>query len=239
MLALPSLTILADNSISVAVSRVSREYARQHSVGVSTSFTDKTEQALQIHEGGAADVLITSDRRWIEELMNQGLLDVYSKMEFGRGRMALVGPLGSTLALKLSDSFMAAPLVHAMESEAELFIGNPEYIITGKYARESLRSVGALDVLEPYTLYVKSMDEMIEQVTHRGAYGIFLLGDALLMSNARVIDVFPATSHSPIVYYAVVVAGDNMEEARKFMKYLGNAPARAIIRNSGMLALGM
>ncbi len=233
--ALSSLTILADNSASIAVSKLARDYARQQNISVTTSYTDRREQVLQIQEGAAADVLITSDARWIEDLQTQGLIDIYSKMEFGRGRMALVGPASSDITLKLTNNFMAAPLVHAMNSEPLLLIGNPEYVPEGKFARESLRSVGALDVLEPYTLYLKSMDEMIEQVTTRGAFTVMLYAQALLLEDAKVVDVFSESGHSPIMYYAVVVAGDNMEAARHFMVFLASTPARNIIRNSGML----
>lgn len=229
-----NLTVMADTSASIAVARLSREYAHAQGVGVSTSFIEKSTQSSQILEGGAADILITQDAKWIDDLKSQGLIDIYSRAEFARGRMALVGPADSTLAMKLTGNFISAPLVHAMASEPELFIGNPEYIPEGKQAKEALRSLGALDVLEPYTLYLKSTDEMVERVTEHHAYAVLPYGQALLMEKAKVIDVFPENSHSPMPYYAVVIAGDNMEEARKFMQYLGSKAARNAIRNSGL-----
>ncbi len=227
---------MADSSASLAVSKLARDYARTQDVGVSASFVEKKLQAEQILEGSSADILITPDAKWIAELQTQGLIDIHSKMEFARGKLALVGGEDSKLSMKLSDNFMAAPLVHAMHDEPALLIGNPEYIPEGKYEKEALRNLGALDVLEPYTLYPKSLDEMVDQVTQHGAFGVFIYGQALLMERARIIDVFPASSHSPIMYYAVVIAGDNMVEARKFIKYLGSDAARNIIRSSGMLA---
>lgn len=232
---LGTLTVLADQEVSVAISKLARDYARQEGVSVSTSFVEKTQQALQINEGAAADILITQDESWIEDLRMQGLVDVYSKMEFARGRLALVGPEDSPLVLTLGDNFMSAPLVHAMNYEPALYVGNPEYVSDGKYAREALRNLGMLYVLEPYTLYLKSNDEIVEQVTRHGAYAVMPYGQALLMEQARVVDVFPETSHSPIIYYAVVLAGDNMKQGREFMKYLASASARNIILRSGLL----
>lgn len=232
--ALSNITIMGDRSVSLPVAKLAREYARASGVAVSTSFVEKEMQSSQILEGSAADVLITSDAKWIEELQTQGLIDIYSKKEFARGRMALVGPADSSLSMKLTSNFMSAPLVHAMHDEPALFIGNPEYLPEGKYAREALRSLDALDVLEPYTLYLKKNDEMVEQVENRGGYGIFYYTQALLMERGKVIDVFPERSHSPIVYYVVVIAGDNMEEARKFAQFLSSNAARNTIRISGM-----
>jgi len=232
--ALSNITIMADSSTSLAVSKLAREYARIQNVGVSTSFIEPRMQAEQILEGSSADILITPDAKWIESLQNQGLIDVHSKVEFGRGRMALVGSENTTLTMKLTNNFMVAPLVHAMGDQPGLMVGNPEYIPVGKYAKEALRSLGALDVLEPYTLYLKSTDEMVEQVTKHDGYGVFPYGEALLMEHAKIIDVFPETTHSPLIYYAVVIAGENMEEARKFMKFLATGAAKNTIRSSGL-----
>ena len=227
---------MADGSASILVAKLARDYARMYGASVSTSFIDKATQSSQIAEGGSADVLITQDSKWIDELQMQGLIDIYSKAEFARGRMALVGPEDSTLSMKLSGSFISAPLVHAMGAEPELFLGNPEYVPEGKYAREALRSLGALDVLEPYTFYLKSIDEMVEQVTRRHAYAVFPYGQAMLIEHAKIIDVFPEDSHSPMPYYAVVIAGDNMDEARKFIKFLASPRARTTISGSGLTA---
>jgi len=234
--ALSNITIMADNSASLAVSKLAREYARSKGIAVSTSFGGRSAQAEQILEGSAADILITTDAQWIEELQTQGLIDIYSRLEFARGKLALVGGEDSTLNMKLTNNFMAAPLVHAMNDQPALFIGNPEYIMEGKYAKQALRSLDALDVLEPYTLYPKTLDEMVDQVTRHNAFGVFMYAQALLMEHAKVIDIFPEKSHSPIPYYAVVIAGDNMDEARKFMKYLSSNSARAAINNSGLSA---
>lgn len=231
-----NLTVMADNGASIAVAKLAREYARAHGVSVSTSFIEKSMQSSQILEGGAADVLVTQDARWIDDLQMQGLIDIYSKLEFARGRMALVGPADSTLTMKLTGNFISAPLVNAMHSEPELFLGNPEYVPDGKYAREALRSLGALDVLEPYTLYLKSTDAIIERVTQHQSYAVLPYGQALLLENARIIDVFPENSHRPIPYYAVVIAGDNMEEARKFMKFLTSERARNVMNSAGLTA---
>jgi len=233
-LAVSNLTIIADDSVSVAVSKLARDYARIENIGVSTSFAEKHLQSEQINEGSAVDILITTDTKWLEELQNQGLIDIHSKTEFGRGRLALVGPEDSTLVMKLTRNFMAAPLVHAMKGEQELLLGNPEYMPVGKYAKEALRNLGGLDVLEPYTLYLKSSDDMMNEVVEKGAYGIFPYGEAQLMERAKVIDLFPEDSHGPIIYYAVVIAGDRMDEARKFLRFIASPQAKAALRNSGM-----
>lgn len=231
-----NLTVMADNGASIAVTKLAREYVRLQDVSVSTSFIEKSTQSSQILEGGAADILITQDAKWIDELQLQGLIDIYSKIEFARGRIALVGPAESTLSMNLGGNFVAAPLVNAMQSEQELFLGNPEYIPEGKYAREALRNLGALYVLEPYTLYLKSYDEIVEQVTQHKAYAIFPYGQALLLEKAKIIDVFPENSHSIIPYYAVVIAGDNMDEARKFIKFLTSERAKNTINGAGLTA---
>ncbi len=231
--AVSNLTIMADNGAALAVVKMARSYSASRHIPVVASFIDRQSQSSQILEGGAADIVITPDGKWIENLQTQGLIDIYSKISFARGRMALVGSSDSDLALRLDNHFISAPLVYAMNYEASLLIGNPEYLPDGKYARQALRSLDALDVLEPYTLYLKDEDEMIEQVTRHGAFAVMNYGRALLLEDARIIDVFPEQSHSPINYYAVVIAGENMEEARKFLKFMQSSEAENLINSSG------
>ena len=72
--ALPSVTVLADPSMGMAVAEIARNYAREHNVVVNTVFTMSAAQENEIKEGGSADVLITPKQSWIETMKTQGLV---------------------------------------------------------------------------------------------------------------------------------------------------------------------
>ena len=231
--ALSSVTVMADNSMSIAIAEVARDYARTQHVIVNTSFAASDAQQNQITEGGAADILITPKQNWIEQLKTQGLIDVHSQTQIAKNQLALVGPADSPLSVKLSKGFPTADIIQQMGGEQAFVIGNPSVLTAGANAKEALRSLGVAGDLEPYTLYIKDPDQMLEMVEKQHAYGIFLYSSVIGKEKVKILDLFPKNSYKPTVYYAAVIAGDNMNEARKFLYYLKTVPAKKILGQHG------
>jgi molybdate transport system substrate-binding protein len=233
--AIHSISVLADNTIDIALAELARDYSRSKQVIVNTSFASKAMHDTQILEGGAADILITSQPFWIEELKNKGLIDVASRTTIASNQLALVGPLDNTLDIKIEKYFPTAALIKQMANEPMFVVANPGTQIAGIYGKEALRTIGASDDLEPYTLYIREPSQMIGMVSKQNAYGVFLNSTVARRSDVQVLDIFPTSSHQPITYFAVVIAGDNMEEARNFLAYLQQASAKKILKRNGFI----
>lgn len=233
--ALPSVTVLADSSMGATIAEIARTYSREQGVVTNTAFTSPAAQEREINEGGSADVLITPRLSWIEQMKTQGLVDVNSQLTVARNRMALAGPVNSPLKVDMEKGFPTLALMREMAGEPGFVVGNPETLLEGVYGREALRSLGVNEDLEEYTLYVKHLDQMFDMVRNGNAYGIFFYSSTIRRDGVRVLDLLPETSHRPIVYDAVAIAGENMAEARKFIEYLKSATARKILRENGFL----
>ena len=54
-----NITIMADPSMTVAISKIARAYSHKNNITVSAIFSSTKEQILQITDGADADVLIT------------------------------------------------------------------------------------------------------------------------------------------------------------------------------------
>lgn len=232
--ALDSVTIMADASISLAVTQIARSYTRNTGSIVTTSYLPFQTQQAQIAEGIAADVLITPLVQWMEDLKTRGLIDVYSPAPIAKNRLALAGPPDSALTANMEKSFPVAAIIQAIGAEPGFVVGNPETLPEGTYAKEALRALGAAQYLEPYTLYPKRIEDMLDMVAHRNAYGIFFYSSVANRGDLKIIGVLPEAAHQPIQYYAVVIAGDNMDSARKFLEYLKSDRAQKIFRDNGL-----
>src|SRR5690606_2996447 len=113
---LTSISVMADNSMSLAVAEIARHYAARRNIVVNTSFSVPLVQESLIMEGGAADVLITPQAQWIEELKGQGLIDIYSPTVVATNSLVLVGPLNSTLHYTPSaDTLPTAAIINAID----------------------------------------------------------------------------------------------------------------------------
>lgn len=230
-----SLTVMADPSLSLAMSEIARDYARTAKVTVTASYMPPAVQQQQITDGAAADLLLTPLASWIEELKTQGVIDVYSPTPVAKNRLALAGPPGGGLEeVDWEEKFPAARIITLLDRQPGFAVGSPDSLTEGVYAREALQSLGALWYLEPYTLYVKRLEEMFAVVAERGGFGLFFYSTVLDRPGIRVIGLVPEKFHTPIQYYAVVVAGENMSEARKFLDYLKTEPAQIIFRQNGV-----
>lgn len=233
VLAQGTVTVMADDNLSIVIPDVARHYSRDRGITVNTSFASSNEQAAQILGGGSADILITPKQGWIDELKTQGLIDIYSETPVLKDRLALAGPASSPLNIRLSQAFPTAQLINQMGWEPAFVVANPETLLEGAFSKEALRRMHAAEDLEEYTLYIKDRKLMFDAVINLGAYGVFLYSSTIARPGVRILDVFPEDTHPPIQYSAVVIAGDNMDEARKFLDYLKSSDAKLVFADNG------
>ena len=233
--AIGTVTVLADSSMNLAMADLARDYSKYRQVVVNVSLATESAQETQIAEGGSADILITPKQSWIETLKTKGLMDVHSQTVVADNQLVLVGPQDSTFRASISKTFPTAAVISQIEGEQAFVIGNPATQSSGAYAKEALRKLGAADDLEPYTLYVKNFDQMLDMVRQSHAFGVFFSSMVQGVDGVQVMDVFPKSSHRPITYYGVAIAGDNMDEARQFLAYLKSPSAKKILTKNGFV----
>lgn len=234
-LALDSVTVLADGNLGGALANVARSYSRDSNVVVNLSFAAADSQEMQINEGSAADVLITPRQSWIDELKTKGLIDIYSQDNFARDPLALVGPADSAIDAKLINRFPVSEIIRDMHYESLFVMPHPETLPEASAARDAMHGLEAADYMEPYTLYIKRPADMLDMVINQRAYGVFLNSSTRNKTGIKVLDFFPESSHRAFSYHAVVIAGDNMDAARKFIEYLKSKKAQSILKSYGLL----
>lgn len=234
---LPSVTVMADSSVSMAIAKVARDYSQQKNVVVNTSFATQKAQQQQISDGAAADVLITTKSSWIDELKQQGLIDVYSQTMLAKNSLVLVGAANSAVSINEKDLFPTMQIMASSGGEPMFLVGHPETLASGAYAKEALRNLGAANDLEPYTLYIKQESQFFDMIANQQAFGVCFYSEAVNQKGVKIIALLPENSHLPIIYYAVVIAGNNMNEARKFLQYLKSKEVRKILRDNNFMDL--
>jgi ABC-type molybdate transport system substrate-binding protein len=72
-------------------------------------------------------------------------------------------------------------------------------------------------------------------VTEQQAFGVCFYSSVFQRNDLKIIDKIPESAHKKIAYYAVVIAGDNMDEARNFLEYLKSAEVNKILRKYGFV----
>jgi molybdate transport system substrate-binding protein len=233
----PGITVMADPSLTVPLTLIARAYAVDYQIPVSAQFAPTNLQIGEVEEGAEANVFIASKAIWLRQLEAKGLIDVYSRTPVARNTLVLAasGPgtpqitLGSPLT---SLSFLPKGL---KEEELSFALGDPEYTSEGTYALDALSRLRLDGELEPYFTFFRDMRSLSQSINTSGAYGLMFRTDIMLLPRLHSVASFTEAMHTPIVYEAVTVAGENMAGGRHFVDFLTSDKARAIFTRHGFL----
>ena len=199
--ALDSLTVMSDNSMSLAIAEIARNYSARRNIVVNTSFSVPSMQEAQIAEGVAADILITPQAQWVEDLKTRGLIDIYSPTVVASNKLVLVGPPNTQLHYDpASNTLPTAAIIRDLDGEMGFVVANPETLVEGGYSKEALRNLDSGDYLAPYTLYIKHLGAMYEMVSQHGGYGLFLYSSTVSRTGFKVLGRLPDDAYRPIQY---------------------------------------
>jgi molybdate transport system substrate-binding protein len=232
-----TITIMADPSITVPLTLIARQFSYEKHMPVSVEFASTKEQIEKIEQGAEANVLISAKPLWIKRMQQGGLIDVYSRTNIAANQLVIIGPLGSQSSQTATEGTQLLKLLPIKKPDFQFGIGDPEYLAEGTY---SLESVGMLDIeedLEPHYTIFRSMSELSKSVANYNLYGMMYASDTLLYPRISKVMTLPESSHSPIIYQAVVVAGEYMNEAREFLKYLKQPKAQNYFKQAGFYSV--
>jgi molybdate transport system substrate-binding protein len=222
------LTVFAAASLTDALQEVGRAWTKRSGQPVRFSFASSGTAARQIIAGAPADLFVAAETDWMDQVAAAGQLMPGARRDLLGGRLVLIAPAASRVRLTIRPGFALAA---ALGREGRLAVGDPRSVPAGRYAQAALTRLGVWASVATRLAPAQDVRAALSYVT-RGEtpFGIVYETDAAAAASAvRVVGVFPAASHPPIVYPAAVVK-DAKPGAVAFYRYLGGAEATAIFR---------
>jgi molybdate transport system substrate-binding protein len=203
-----AINVLADESLTLPLTEISRRFSLLHHIPVTCAFSSPLVSLHQIEEGESADVFITSYLSLLEQLRRKGLVDVYSQRRITGARLAF---------MKLKDT-------PVNESLLAVVIPSPTLNAEGQIAEPYLQSLRPV----PHIVYAASGTELPDEMEKLKLPGITYETEPHRLSRlapdgVRVKSPLPVAS-----FDAVVVAGENMNNSRVFLDFLMSEEARAV-----------
>lgn len=236
---LPSVTVLADSSLTHPLTELMRTYSRQHNISVTAEYGSSSELAEQIEQGEVADVFISGHSTWIVRLKQLGLLDVYTLTSLAQNRLVFAVPTRHVLAEHYKEKTDAKQFLNAITTKevpvAILVVGDPEDTPLGVYTAEVLRKFGLLKKLKPVLLPAINSAQALYLIAQGENPGIIYASDAYNNTQVKVIAEIDPSLHESITYQAAVVAGEYMEQAREFVEYLKSPEAQKVFESYGFI----
>ncbi|MGH8266560.1 MAG: molybdate ABC transporter substrate-binding protein [Steroidobacteraceae bacterium] len=233
----PPVLVFAAASLTDARGEVARAFTARTSevrgtaehIPIKTSFAASSVLARQIEAGAPADVFLSADIQWMDYLGRRHLLQPGSRRDLLANRLVLIAP---------ADSLVRVSLRHGVDFDAalkggRLATGDPDSVPVGRYAQAALTWLGVWEHVSARLVRAENVRAALEYVARGEApLGIVYRTDALAEKRVRVVEVFPAESHAPIVYPVALTTRATAEAAR-FETFLTGDAARQIFLRYG------
>ncbi|MGB8312953.1 MAG: molybdate ABC transporter substrate-binding protein, partial [Aestuariivirga sp.] len=190
--------------------------------------------AKQIAEAAPADIFISADLAWMDDVAKKNLIKPDSRKNLVGNTLVLVGAAGTDLKIDLGkDSNLAAAL-----GAEKLAVGDVKSVPAGKYAKAALESLGLWTSVEPNLVMQENVRAALALVARGEAkLGIVYGSDAVAESKVQVAANFPETSYRPILYPAAVITASTNPEAQPFLDFLSSKDAQLIFKKNGFTLL--
>jgi molybdate transport system substrate-binding protein len=234
----PPVMVFAAASLTNALQDLGDGFERDTSVRIKFSFAASSALARQIESGAPADIFFSADREWMDYLEKRNLIQASSRHDVLGNRLVLIAPADSLIKLHIAPKF---PLAVAL-GNGRLATGDPDAVPAGKYAKEALTTLGIWGDVAEHIVPADSVRSALAFVDRGEApLGIVYETDALIDKHVRVVDVFPANTHEPIVYPIALTGAGKDETARadaaKFVAYVRGPAGDAAFKSYGFRPL--
>ena len=227
------ITVFAAASLTNVLQDLGDAFTKDSNIPVRFSFAASSALARQIENGSRADLFFSADLEWMDYLQARKLIQPGTRQDVLGNQLVLIGPADSKINLKIGPKFALAAAI----GTGRLATGDPDSVPVGRYAHEALANLGVWDDVASRLVRADSVRSALAFVDRGEAVlGIVYATDALVDKQVRVIDVFPANSHMPIIYPAALTMGAKADAA-KFLAYLRGPAAKAAFEHHGFTPL--
>lgn len=228
-----AVTVFAAASLKEAMDDQARQFEAGTGTRVIVSYAASNALAKQIETGAPADIFISADLDWMDYVASKGLIEPGSRSDLLGNKLVLVAPKDSPVSLDLKPG---ADLAKAL-GEGRLAMGNVDSVPAGKYGKAALQKLGLWDSVSNKLAQAESVRAALLLVSRgEASLGIVYQTDAAADPTVKIVAVFPADSHPPIIYPVALTKKAN-EAAAAFLGYLKSPKAAPAFEAQGFTVL--
>lgn len=199
---------------------------------VVVSYAGSSALARQIEQGAPSDVFLSANQGWMDHLAALGHIRNDTRRDLWTNRLALISAQAGE-ELTISPDLGLASLLDG----GRLAVALTNSVPAGVYAREALASLNLWDAAKESLAEADNVRAALALVASGAApWGIVYETDARAEPGVHLRGVFPAESHSAILYPGALIAFAR-PHAQNFLDFLRSAQALAIFEAAGFGAV--
>lgn len=222
--------VLAAASLQESMNAAADAWAAKGHPRPRISFAGSSALARQIEAGAPADIFVSADEPWMDEVQSKGLLRPKTRVSFLTNSLVLIAPANKPVRLKIAPGFRLA----AALGPNRLAVADPNAVPAGVYAKQALTRLKVWPSVQGKLAPAENVRAALALVSRGAApLGVVYLTDARAEPGVRVIDTFPAASHDPISYPVALLAASRHKDAEGFRRFLISAQGKAVFRRFG------
>jgi molybdate transport system substrate-binding protein len=222
--------VLAAASLQESLNAAADAWAARHHERPVLSFASSSALAKQIEAGAPADIFISADEPWMDDVARHGQVRPGTRISFLANRLVLVAPVASAKAVAIKPGFPLAKLL----GDGKLAIGEVSSVPAGKYGKEALVNLRIWDAVAGRVVGADNVRSALALVERGEApYGIVYATDAYASRKVKIVGVFPESSHTPITYPVALLTASTSPDAEGFRLFLISGAGKAIFKRHG------
>jgi molybdate transport system substrate-binding protein len=229
-----AITVFAAASLKNALDEVDAAFTKHTGIKVVASYGASSALMKQIENGAPADIFASADLDWIDYGARKKLIKDDTRVNLLGNRLVLIAPKDSKLGtVVITPGFDLGKLA----GDGRIVTGDVRAVPVGKYAKAALEKLGAWAAVAPKFAMTENVRAALTLVARgEAALGIVYATDAKVEPNVKIVGVFPADSHPPIVY-PVALTENAKPDALQYLAFLQSRAAKAVFEANGFTFL--
>lgn len=226
-------TIFAAASLKNALDAAVAAYEKQTDDTVRVSYAASSALARQIEAGAPADIFVSADLKWMDELQGKNLIQANSRRNLLGNDLVLIAPKASGTKIDLKPGVDLLPYL----KNGPLAMADPAAVPAGIYGKAALTELGVWNSLEAKVARAEDVRAALRLVARGEApLGIVYRTDANAEPQVEVAGVFPPGSYPPVTYPAALVT-HAQGRAHALLEFLESSAARPYFEQQGFKVL--
>ena len=229
-----TLTLFAAASMKNALDDINAAFTAKTGVKLSASYAASSMLAKQIEQGAPADIFISADADWMDYAVGRKTINEATRINLLGNSIVLIAPKDSRFDnVAIGPGFDLAKLA----GDGRIATGDVRAVPVGKYAKAALQKLGAWRAAEAKFAMAESVRSALTLIARgEAALGIVYSTDARVEPKVKIIGMFPAASHPPIIY-PVAATESASADAASYLAFLRSQAARAVFEHYGFVYL--
>ena len=232
--------VFAAASLATVLTELDEQWRKAGSNGLSISVAGSGVLARQILAGAPADLYLSADPRWVDVLVDEGLLRGDGRIDLLGNTLVLIAPRtdvqSEPFVLDSERVSAAFAVAVAQDPAARVAVGLLEAVPAGRYADEAMKALGVREQFDAHLVQTDNVRAALRLVSRReAALGIVYSTDAESTSEVQVLGTFPEGSHSPIVYALAALV--ESQATTDFIDWLQGDDAHVVFERHGFSVL--